>query len=106
MPWMAMRRSVPCVLRHHGDAANDPQFRRATDPRSRRPRHARRWLAVFLLLPVVAAFCLARPDAPAPTAHEAVSWRAACLIAVLGDTHLNHGSCENPRPGGTALLAK
>jgi hypothetical protein len=60
MAWVVMRGSVPCVLRHRGDAANDPRFRRATDPPSRRPRHARRFLAVFLLWAALAAFALAR----------------------------------------------
>jgi hypothetical protein len=88
MAWVAMRRSVPCVLRHHGNAANDPHFRRATDPRSRRPRHACRWPPVFLLLAALVAFCLARSDASAATTHEAVSWRTACLIGALGDARV------------------
>jgi hypothetical protein len=84
MAWVSMRRSVPCVLRYHGHAANDPDFQ-ATDPAARWPRHARRWVAVFLLLAAVTAFSLSRGDASNPTTHEAVRWRTACLITVLGD---------------------
>jgi len=83
-----MRRSVPCVLRHHGAAANDPEFK-PSDRSARRPRHARCYLAVLLILAAVIAFSLARSEAPAPTALEEPRWRNACLSAVLGDARLN-----------------
>ena len=87
MAWISMRRSMPCVLRHLGDAANDPDFK-PMDPAARWPHHARRWLAVLLLVGAVTAFSVAHGDASGPSAHEEPSWRAPCLIAALGDARL------------------
>jgi len=87
MAWISMRRSVPCVLRHPGDAANDPDFR-PMQPAARWPYHVRGSLAVLLLVGAVTAFYLSRGDASGSSAHEERSWRSACLIAVLGEIHL------------------
>ena len=81
MAWISMRRSVPCVLRHHGDPANDPDSTPSAGP-------SRRWLALLLLVGAVTAFSLARSGMSDRSIPQEFSWRSACLIAVLGEMHL------------------
>jgi len=89
MAWVSMRRSVPCALRHAGDAANDPEFK-PMDRSAGWPHHARRWLAVLLLFGAVTALSLALNTVSARSVPQEFSWRTACLFAVPGDAHL-HG---------------
>jgi hypothetical protein len=93
MAWMSMRRSVPCVLRHHGDAANDPEVK-LTESAARLPHRAFRWLAVLVLVSAVTAFSVSRGGASGVSAREESNWRTACLFALLDDARLNRAPRE------------
>jgi hypothetical protein len=82
MAWISMRQSVPCVLRHSGDAANYTHVRPMV-PVARWPRHARRWLAVLPLVGAVTAFSRARNDKFAATTLQELIWRNTCLTFEL-----------------------
>ena len=82
MSWMSMRRSVPCVLRHHGDAANDADFKARHKSVRQLQRSCCLWCAVLLFVVLIAAMAVAY--ARIPNVSRSVGWRGICLIGVLG----------------------
>jgi hypothetical protein len=87
MAWVSKRRSVPCVLRHHGAAANDPGFEES-NVSTQFELVARRCIAALFSLCILSAFAIARAHAVASNAPQEKSLQRTCLIEVLRGRHI------------------